>query len=95
MRISKADVVISLNGRDEGKRFLIIGTQDDYSLLADGKGRKVEKPKLKKNKHLKLEGKVNDQIAAKLMAGVKVTNSEIRRAMAQYAADCGEKEGGM
>ena len=95
MRIEKADVVISLNGRDEGKRFLIVGTEDEYSLLADGKGRRVEKPKRKKNKHLKLEGKAGGQIAAKLIGGEKVTNNEIRRTMAQYAADHGETEGGM
>ena len=95
MSIEKADVVISLNGRDVGKRFLIVETQDEYALLADGKGRRVEKPKRKKNKHLKLEGKANGQIAAKLLSGEKVTNNEIRRAMAQYTADCGENEGGM
>lgn len=91
----KADVVISLNGRDEGKRFLIIGTEDDYSLLADGKSRKVETPKRKKNKHLRYEGNAGGPMAAKLASGDKVTNNEIRRALAQYTADRGEKEGGM
>ena len=90
--IEKADVVISLNGRDAGKRFLIVGTEGDYSMIADGKSRKIDKPKRKKNKHLKLEDRVNGQIAEKLINGVKVTNNEIRRALAQYAADHGEKE---
>ena len=94
MNIEKADVVVSLNGRDEGKRFLIVGTQDEYSLLADGKGRRVDKPKRKKNKHLKLEGKANSQIAEKLIGGEKVSNSEIRRALALYAADSTEPQGG-
>ena len=93
MRIDVADVVISLNGRDEGKRFLIIGTEDEYSLLADGKGRKAEKPKRKKNKHLKLEDKADGNIAAKLQNGEKVTNNEIRRALAEYVAARGEKGG--
>ena len=94
MTIEKADVVISLNGRDEGKRFLVIGTEDEYSLLVDGKGRRIDKPKRKKNKHLKLEDKADSHIAGKLMTGEKVTNNEIRRALAQYAADRGI-EGGM
>ena len=93
MKIEKADVVISLNGRDEGKRFLVVGTEDEYSLLADGKGRRIEKPKRKKNKHLKLEDKTDNPIAAKLIGGEKVTNNEIRRALAEYAAACGEKGG--
>ena len=93
MRIKIADVVVSLNGRDKGKRFLIIGTQDEYSLLADGKGRRIEKPKRKKNKHLKLEDNSHGPLAEKLIGGIKVTNNEIRRALAQYSADKGEKGG--
>ena len=95
MSVVKADIVVSLNGRDGGKRFLIVGTQDEYSLLADGKRRRIEKPKLKKNKHLKPEGKANDQITAKLMNGERVTNNEIRRALAEYAAGRAQDEGGM
>ena len=91
--IEIADVVISINGRDEGKRFLVIGSEDDYSLIADGKGRRVEKPKRKKNKHLKLEDKADGQIAEKLIGGGKVTNNEIRRTLAGYAKDCGDKGG--
>jgi len=93
MRIDIADVVISLNGRDESKRFLVIGTEDEYSLIADGKGRRVEKPKRKKNKHLMMEDKVNGQIAERLIGGERVTNNEIRRTLAKYAAARGEKGG--
>ena len=92
--MNKADVVVSLNGRDEGKRFLIIGTDGEYSLLADGKRRRIEKPKRKKNKHLKLEDKADSHIAGKLLGGERVTNNEIRRALAQYAA-AHEEKGGM
>ena len=93
MRIDIADVVISLNGRDESKRFLVVGTDDEYSMIADGKGRRVEKPKRKKNKHLKLEDKVSGRIAERLVEGEKVTNNEIRRTLAGYAAQRGEKGG--
>jgi len=92
-RIEMADIVISLNGRDGGKRFIVVGTEDEYSLLADGKGRRIEKPKRKKNKHLKLEEKAKGRIADKFLTGAKVTNSELRRAMAEYAAASGEKGG--
>ncbi|MCL2200839.1 MAG: KOW domain-containing RNA-binding protein [Oscillospiraceae bacterium] len=81
MRIEKADVVIPLNGRDAGKRFLVVGTEDEYSLLADGKGRRVEKPKRKKNKHVKVESSIAGPVADKLIEGEKITNSEIRRAL--------------
>ena len=94
MKFKAADVVVPINGRDEGKRFLVIGTQEEYSLLADGRNRRVEKPKKKKNKHLKPDGKANDQIAARLADGGKITNNEIRRLLAQYTVGNGE-EGGM
>ena len=90
MTINVADVVTSLSGRDEGKLFLVIGTENEYSLLADGKGRKIEKPKRKNNKHLKPEEKFDIPIAEKLIKGEKVTNNEIRRALAQYAESHGE-----
>jgi len=94
MKIDIADFVISLNGRDRGKSFLVIGTQGEYSLIADGRGRRAEKPKLKKNKHLLLEDKADGPAAEKLFAGEKVTNNEIRRALAGYAAKR-EERGGM
>ena len=93
MRIEKADVVVPLNGRDAGKSFIVIDLEDDsYALLADGKGRRAEKPKRKKYKHVRVEGKADDPVAAKLCKGEKVTNSEIRRALSSLA-DRREKGG--
>ena len=92
MRIEKADVVVPLNGRDAGKPFLVIEVEEEYSLLADGKGRRVEKPKRKKNKHVKLTDKAEGPIAAKLIEGERVTNSEIRRALLDIVTR-GEKGG--
>jgi len=94
MTIGVTDVVVSLNGRDEGKRFIVIGSDGDYSLLADGKGRRAEKPKRKKNKHLQLEDKIEGTIAGKLLSGERVTNNEIRRVLADYAG-AREDKGGM
>jgi len=88
----KADIVISANGRDAGKRFIVIGTDAGYSLIADGKGRRYEKPKRKKNKHLKFEGKADDLISEKLAKGEKITNNEIRRFLAGYSAENAAKE---
>jgi len=83
-----ADIVISKNGRDAGKRFIVIGTDNEYSLIADGKGRRLEAPKRKKNKHLEFEDKANSHIAERLTEGEKITNNEIRRFLASYATEC-------
>ena len=88
------DIVLSLCGRDEGKYFIVVGTQDDYSMIGDGKNRRLEKPKRKNNKHLKLEDRIDEEIATRLVEGGKVTNNEIRKALAQYTEAYGE-EGGM
>jgi len=82
-----ADIVISINGRDAGKRFIVIETDAEYSLIADGKSRKYEKPKRKKNKHLKFEDKADSIIADKLLTGGKITNNEIRRFLASYESE--------
>ena len=86
-----ADIVISLNGRDAGKRFIVIDTDPVYSQIVDGKGRRYEKPKRKKNKHLKFESKADSHITEKLERGEKITNNEIRRFLASKSCD----EGGM
>jgi len=92
MSIEITDVVVPLNGRDAGKRFVVIGAEDEYSLLADGKCRRVEKPKRKKNKHIRREDEISGPIAEKLRKGERVTNSEIRRVLIDVTQ---EDKGGM
>ncbi|MCL2365552.1 MAG: KOW domain-containing RNA-binding protein [Oscillospiraceae bacterium] len=92
MSIEKAQIAVPINGRDAGKRFIVIETENEYSFLVDGKGRRVEKPKRKKNKHVKVEGKLSGPIAEKLIVGERVTNSEIRRVLST-PAESGAKGG--
>lgn len=49
--IEKFDIVKSLAGRDKNKYFLVIHNDKNFLYLADGKIRKIEKPKKKKHKH--------------------------------------------
>ena len=48
MEIAKSDIVQSIAGRDQGKLFYVIETDGAYVLIANGKDRKMEKPKRKK-----------------------------------------------
>ena len=84
MDISKSDIVISLNGRDQGKLFYVMQVEDNYVLLADGKGRKLENPKRKKLKHVRRVTRTETRVAAKIMNGDKVLNSELRRDLAAF-----------
>lgn len=72
-------VVLSLAGRDAGRRFLVVGLVDDeFVLIADGDLRRAEKPKKKRRKHLKA---TKDQVES-LRDGRTLQDYEIRSALA-------------
>ena len=84
MDISKSDIIESLAGRDKGKFFYVIDTEDNYVLIADGKGRKLENPKRKKLKHVRRVSRTETRVAVKIQNGDKVLNSELRRDLATF-----------
>ena len=84
MEISKADIVISLAGRDQGKLFYVIETDGTYVTIADGKGRKLENPKRKKLKHVRIVSRTDSRVAQKIASGDKVLTSELRRDLAAF-----------
>ena len=77
-----SDVVIPQAGRDAGELLYVIGTDGEYLLLADGKHRTLEKPKRKKRRHVKKVLRSETRVAAKLISGDKVLNSELRKDLA-------------
>lgn len=89
-----SDIVESLRGHDAGTTFFVLGLEDGYALLADGKRRRVEKPKKKKLKHIRFAAESDARAAGKIRAGEKVTNNELRLALSEYRlAKEREKEG--
>ncbi len=82
-----SDVVISCKGHDQGKLFYCVGTDGGYLILANGKDRTLEKPKRKKRKHALLVLRSETRVAAKLKAGDKVLNSELRRDLAYFSRE--------
>jgi ribosomal protein L14E/L6E/L27E len=80
IRIS--DVVVSKAGRDRDQLFYVIGTEGVYTLLANGKDRTVEKPKRKNQKHVTKVLRAETRVAARLLAGDNVLNSELRKDLA-------------
>ena len=93
--ISISDIVIALNGRDKGKPFFVVDKEDIFAKLCDGKSRRIDKPKRKKMKHIRLESRSEGRTALKIKNGVKVTNNEIRRALAEYLTESRGEKGGM
>lgn len=78
-------IVISTAGRDKDKYFVILSCMDDtYCMIADGNIRKVDRPKKKKIKHLKVTNHSLDRIREKFETGQTVTNSMIRKELKQF-----------
>ena len=77
-------VATSLAGRDKGRRFVVVGVHDEeHVLIADGKMRKIEKPKKKKLKHLKVE-MINEPSIADELDEVTLTNRTAAKILASY-----------
>ena len=74
-----SDVVISTTGRDKGDFFYVIHMDPEHLYLANGKDRTLDKPKLKKRKHVQKVLRSETRVAEKLRAGDKVLNGELRR----------------
>jgi len=87
MDIARSDIVKSTAGRDKGKPFFVLKVEGDFLLLADGKTRKLERPKRKKRKHTVFLARTGCRTAGKIRSGEKLTNSELRRTLAQFGGE--------
>ena len=84
MEIAKSNIVRSDAGRDKGKIFAVLAVEGEFLLLADGKSRKVEHPKRKKRRHVLFVSAEDSRLTDKIKSGEKITNSELRRALAVF-----------
>ena len=89
--LSIADVVTSLAGRDQGNLFYVIGMDETYLLLVNGKDRTIDKPKKKKRKHARKVLRSETRIAERIRNGDKVLNSELRRDLAEISQEVQSK----
>ena len=93
MDIAKSNIVKSIAGRDAGDLFFVLETQGDFLLLADGKRRKLETPKRKRRKHVVLVAQSDVPVAWKIRSSEKITNSELRKAIAAIGGGNQDQEG--
>ena len=77
-KIRVGQVVEGLSGRESNRLFFIIKIIDDkYVFIADGKKRTLDRPKLKKVKHLKVYSLYNDKVENKI-ASDEITDAFLR-----------------
>ena len=82
-----ADVVETTAGRDTGGLFYVLETDGVWLPLVNGRDRRIENPKRKKRKHAVKVLRSETRVAAKLIAGDKVLNSELRRDLAYLSRE--------
>ena len=95
MNIAKSNIVKSTAGRDAGDLFVVLAIQGEFLLLADGKSRRVEKPKKKKCKHVSFVGESHSVVAEKIRSSEKITNSELRKALAACTGSGNQDQEGL
>jgi len=79
MILEKGQLVRSIAGHDKGEYFLVYQIIDDnFVLIVNGKTRKLEKPKLKKIKHLSKMNKKSDVIDLLNKNDLQSQNKKIR-----------------
>lgn len=73
------DIVLSRAGHDSGRAFVVTSVvSEGFVLIADGKSRKIEVPKLKRIKHLRVVGKLELD---------SPTNAEISKRIKKFTAE--------
>ncbi|MBR7164458.1 MAG: RNA-binding protein [Clostridia bacterium] len=88
MNVFAGDIVYAKAGRDKDTPFVVLEVLDDeYVWLANGRRRKVEKPKKKKIKHLQKSKYTSLLVQEKLKNGGFVTNPDVKRALAEILND--------
>lgn len=78
-KICIGQVVENTSGRDTGRLFFVVKVIDDqYVLISDGKKRKLDKPKLKKVKHLKTYNIINNKVKNMVESKESITDTFLR-----------------
>ncbi len=82
--VSVGQVVFSKSGRDKGNYFVVIDYKEPYVFICDGKLRRLENPKKKKEKHIQLTSYVHKDLKVMLENQSRINNADIRKSLSQY-----------
>lgn len=86
-------VARSRTGRDKGRIYVILSTDDSFVYLSDGKKRSADRPKKKNKKHLDRVGHIAIDQAKFIRESPKrpteVISAEIRKALQEWKNEQG------
>ena len=80
MNVLQGSVVKSTAGHDKNAYFVAVSIQGNFVFIADGKERKLEKPKRKNIKHLDMTKSVIELH--------EITNKKLRKLLNEFATVC-------
>ena len=80
IELQKGDLVRSTAGHDKGALLLVIEVAGDRAAVADGRTRKLSKPKEKNRKHLRFVGRTG-------LAGLPESDATVRALLARFATE--------
>ena len=75
MSLDKGCVVLATAGKEKGRAMAVVGSDNRFVLLADGRKRPIERPKRKNPRHIK-------SADFRLDISTLSSNRELRRALA-------------
>ncbi|MCL2352862.1 MAG: KOW domain-containing RNA-binding protein [Firmicutes bacterium] len=78
---SIGQIVYSKSGRDKGNPFVVVRTEGRYLFLADGRLRKLERPKKKKDIHVQKTNACPAGIKAALEQNLRLSDADVRKAI--------------
>ena len=78
MKLLKGSVVRAAAGRDGGGYFVVTDADEKYCFIADGKSRKLVKPKRKNIKHIRVTDSMIDLN--------DITDKKLRNALKQFGS---------
>lgn len=73
-------------GHDRNEIYVIVGEDEKYVYLCDGRLKTLEKPKKKSKKHIQvIKAGIDEKLRQRLREGLPVRNEEIRYAIKEFA----------
>lgn len=82
--LKNGEVVISVAGHDKNQMFLVLKSENGYIWLVDGKTRTIQKPKKKKDKHVKSLGIVDGEFAEVIKGEKPILDASVRKTIEKY-----------
>ncbi|HJD28594.1 MAG TPA: KOW domain-containing RNA-binding protein [Candidatus Blautia avicola] len=77
-------LAVSKAGHDKGRLYVVLGADQEFVYLADGRNRSVSSPKKKKRKHIQINYHIPGILKQTLEAEQKLEDEQIKKAIKEY-----------